>query len=100
MKKTDINKFRKKTERNNKIAKSIISTSGYAIIISIIAIFLFLLYKIIPLVSGASVEELLTFESSSSANKIKLRKQGDIRHVKNIWVKAGRATVCESFMFL
>ena len=64
------NKFRKKIERNNKIAASAISFSGYGVILSIIALFVFLLYETIPLFYSADVSKELSLQSKSNSKII------------------------------
>ncbi len=59
------NNFKKKIERNNKIASIIISLGGYGVILSIVGIFLFLLYETIPLFSGASLDKVLSYNVSN-----------------------------------
>ena len=56
--------FKKKNERNNKIASMIISVGGYGVILSIAGIFLFLLYETLPLFSGASLDKVLSYNVS------------------------------------
>lgn len=58
MKELKSNKHKKRVTRNNKIAKVVITAGGYGIIISIVAILLFLIYKSYPLAFDAVVEEI------------------------------------------
>ena len=78
---SDKNKFRKKIERNNKIAASVISLSGYGVILSIIALFAFLLYETIPLFYSADVEQTISVPSDKSSQII----FGDIDSYKELF---------------
>ena len=53
--------FYQRLYRKNRVARTIVTMAGYGIIISIVAMFLFLLYQALPLASGASVKELFRF---------------------------------------
>ncbi len=63
-------KFRKKIERNNKIAASVISISGYGVIFSIVALFAFLLYETIPLFYSADVNKSAIIQPENSSSQI------------------------------
>ena len=56
----DKNKHYQKIYRTDRWARYLITSGGYGIIISILAILLFLLYQSIPLASGASIEEFFS----------------------------------------
>ena len=47
--------FRKKAEFINRLARGLISTGGYGVIIIIIAMLAFLIYQVMPLTYKASV---------------------------------------------
>ena len=78
---SDKNKFRKKFERNNKIAASVISISGYGVILSIVALFAFLLYETIPLFYSASVTKTVSVPSNKNSKII----FGDIDSYKELF---------------
>jgi len=78
---SDKNKFRKKFEGNNKIAASVISISGYGVILSIVALFAFLLYETIPLFYSASVTKTVSVPSNKNSKII----FGDIDSYKELF---------------
>ncbi len=64
------NKFRKRIERNNKIAASVISLGGYSVIFSIVALFAFLLYETIPLFFSADIGKTLSVQNVSDSKTV------------------------------
>ena len=65
-------KFYRRLYRKDKIARSVVTTGGYGIIVSIVAIFVFLVYQSLPLSFGASVKKLLSFSVRKSNTRIVL----------------------------
>lgn len=59
----------KKVYRADRRASRLITTGGYGIIVSILAILLFLIYQSLPLAKGASISEMFSFSVHSNANK-------------------------------
>ncbi|KAA3618318.1 MAG: ABC transporter permease subunit [Calditrichaeota bacterium] len=64
--------FRKKVENADRNARWIITFGGYAIIVNIIAILLFLIYQSLPLSFGATIEKWLSIPSVENNQNILL----------------------------
>jgi phosphate transport system permease protein len=62
MKKKEKNKFQKKVDRTNRLARYIITLGGYGIIISIVGILFFLVYQSLPLSFKASLKKMISFD--------------------------------------
>jgi len=62
--------FRKKAENTDRKARWLITVGGYAIIINVVAILLFLIYQSLPLGIGATIEEWLSIPSSNKSAKV------------------------------
>ncbi|GAB4331786.1 MAG: ABC transporter permease subunit [Calditrichia bacterium] len=58
----EANKFRKKLEFKNRIASWLVSAGGYAVIGSLVLMFLFLVYQVIPLWQGGEFEEFISLD--------------------------------------
>jgi phosphate transport system permease protein len=69
---SSLEKFRKKTERLNRIAAAIISSGGYGVILVIVAILLFLLYQILPLSFQVSVKSVFDIRLESGKTTFKI----------------------------
>ena len=69
---TGIKNFRKKTERQNRLARIIISSGGYGVIVVILAILLFLLYQVLPLSFRASIESVFDIQMTKHRSDIML----------------------------
>lgn len=66
------NGFRDKVKRADRNARRVITLGGYTIILSIVAIFLFLIYQSLPLSYGASISSMFSFQNTAQSNKAKL----------------------------
>jgi len=73
--------FYKRLYRQDKMAKSVITMGGYGIIISIVAIFLFLVYQSAPLSFGATLKKMLSFSVRKSNTRILLTGIDQYREV-------------------
>ncbi|RMF61909.1 MAG: ABC transporter permease subunit, partial [Calditrichaeota bacterium] len=62
----DRDKYYQQLYRKDHLAARLISMAGYAVIVSILAIFLFLLYQSLPLGKDASISELLTIPAPNT----------------------------------
>lgn len=60
----------KKVYRQDGFARRVINISGFGVILSILAILLFLIYQSLPLGSNASVTELFTIDANVSGQKV------------------------------
>ncbi len=72
MPKSNFDQFRKKVDRANRLARSIITFGGYGIIFSIAAILIFLMYQSLPLTFGADIEKMFTFKVNKKPSNILL----------------------------
>lgn len=87
--KTDMNRFRRKAERSNKIARIIISLGGYGIIISIVSILLFLVFESLPLSYRASVKQFFSIDAGEKGGKVLLTGIDQYREVAYLLNQAG-----------
>ncbi|MFZ0389601.1 MAG: ABC transporter permease subunit [Calditrichia bacterium] len=89
MKNTESDRHLIKVYRANRLARYIVSLGGYGVIISIIAILLFLFYQSIPLSFGAKLKSLFTFRVENKNSRILLAGVDQYQEVAYVLDQAG-----------
>ncbi len=90
MKEQNSNKFQHKIDRANRLAHLIITVAGYGIIISILAILLFLFYQSAPLFLNPSQQENTRWNFSKEVGKILLTGIDPYQEVIYLLDESGR----------